>query len=86
MWNVGHKPAYYCKLHVTLYDGDNNIVKEENCHIGDNVGMIAEQRYDIIDVKVYYEGAHVSYWQINPVVGVIIIYSSFLIRSEGEPR
>lgn len=71
VWNVGHKPAYYCKLHVILYEGDNNIVKEQYVHIGDNVGMIAEQRYDRVDAKVYYEGAHVSYWKITTVIGVV---------------
>jgi hypothetical protein len=70
VWNVGHEPAYYCKLHVILYEGDN-IAKETYVHIGDNVGMIAEQRYDRVDAKVYYEGAHVTYWEITPVVGVV---------------
>jgi hypothetical protein len=70
VWNVGHKPAYYCKLHVILYEGDN-IAKETYVHIGDNVGMIAEQRYDRVDAKVYYEGAHVTYWEITAVVGVL---------------
>ena len=69
VWNLGHEPAYYCKLHVILYEGDN-IVKEEYVHIGDNVGMIAEQRYDTVDAKVYFEGAHVTYWEITPVIGV----------------
>lgn len=69
VWNLGHEPAYYCKLHVILYEGDN-IAKEEYVHIGDNVGMIAEQRYDRVDVKVYYEGAQVTDWEITPVIGV----------------
>ena len=70
VWNMGHETAYYCKLHVILYEGDN-IAKEEYVHIGDNIGMIAEQRYDKVDAKVYYEGAHVTDWEIKPVIGVI---------------
>ena len=70
VWNLGHETAYYCKLHVILYEGDN-IVKEEYVHLGDNVGMIAEQRYDRVDSKVYYEGAHVTDWEITPVIGVV---------------
>ncbi len=70
VWNLGHETAYYCKLHVILYEGDN-MAKEEYVHLGDNVGMIAEQRYDRVDAKVYYEGAHVTDWEITPVVGVV---------------
>lgn len=68
VWNMGHETAYYCKLYVILYEGDN-IAKEDYVHIGDNIGMIAEQRYDRVDAKVYYEGAHITDWEITPVVG-----------------
>ena len=70
VWNLGHETAYYCKLHVILYEGEN-MAKEEYVHLGDNVGMIAEQRYDKVDARVYYEGAHVTDWEITPVVGVV---------------
>ncbi len=70
VWNLGHETAYYCKLHVILYEGDN-VAKEEYVHLGDNVGMIAEQRYDRVDAKVYYEGAYVTKWEISPVVGAV---------------
>ena len=70
VWNLGHETAYYCKLHVILYEGEN-IAKEEYVHLGDNVGMIAEQRYDKVDARVYYEGAHVTDWEITPVVGAV---------------
>ena len=70
VWNLGHETAYYCKLHVILYEGEN-IAKEEYVHLGDNVGMVAEQRYDKVDARVYYEGAHVTDWEITPVVGVV---------------
>ena len=69
VWNLGHETAYYCKLHVILYEGDT-IAKEEYVHLGDNVGMIAEQRYDKVDAKVYYEGALVTDWKITPEIGV----------------
>ena len=69
VWNLGHETAYYCKLHVILYEGDI-IAKEEYVQLGDNVGMIAEQRYDRVDAKVYYEGAHVTGWEILPEIGV----------------
>ena len=70
VWNLGHETAYYCKLHVILYEGDN-VAKESYVHLGDNVGMIAGQRYDRVDAKVYYEGAHVTDWEITPVIGVV---------------
>ena len=69
LWNLGHETAYYCKLHVILYEGEN-IAKEEYVHLGDNVGMIAEQRYDKVDAKVYYEGAQITDWKITPEIGV----------------
>ena len=69
VWNLGHETAYYCKLHVILYEGEN-IAKVEYVHLGDNVGMIAEQRYDKVDARVYYEGAHITDWEITPEIGV----------------
>ena len=70
VWNLGHETAYMCKLHVILYEGDS-VAKEEYVHLGDNVGMIAEQRYDRVDAKVYYEGAQITDWEIMPVIGVV---------------
>ena len=69
VWNLGHETAYRCKLHVILYEGDI-VAKDTYVHLGDNVGMIAEQRYDSVDAKVYYEGAQVTDWEITPEIGV----------------
>ena len=66
--NLGHETAYFCKLHVILYEGDV-AAKDTYVHLGDNVGMIAAQHYDRVDAKVYYDGAHVTDWEITLEIG-----------------
>ena len=61
IWNVGTNPAYNCRLHVILYQGQTIA---EDTYI--NLGTISGESYTDISENIYYEGEALSNWTITP--------------------
>jgi cell division protein FtsL len=59
IWNVGTAPAYNCRLHVTLYQGD---IVANDTHI--ELGTIAAGSWKDVAANIYYEGVALTNWTI----------------------
>ena len=61
VWNVGTAPAYNCRLHVTLYQGDT-VAKDTRIELGTiNAGSFVD-----IAKNIYYTGNALTNWTLIP--------------------
>jgi hypothetical protein len=64
IWNVGKLPAYNCTLHVVLFQG---ATVANDTYVP--LGTIKAGSFVDVSANVYYEGAALTSWNVNPEIG-----------------